>query len=599
MSNSFFLVLRNNWALCTPANEKRIAQNLFPLGAPIEQLRPRCRLLLRMRSSSGLHLDSDAQIVELGQQYYLRSTLLAGAIESLRTAEFTALHFEGTPDNALCTIQPLPDSLISEIESVQPSLRLEAFDLPPRQATVVDNREITTAFLTTFRAVDPDLYAQHVVRFLESPHILVQLFEHAMSLRSDDSPDFVVTLRKIADQLRHVIENHSGAIRFTRIVKSHANTWAEAQGRRIAFLDGGIARVPNLARQEPLALRVGTYSVVPGETDLSSREHWQMQSFLLSDCIDKSFGRSEQTNRRRLVEAAQYTFELLAARKVASSAPDTSALLIHGPLVNQFTQYDEVAPNFIPPLSAEFLATYGISKEGVQTELRHMPDKPGSSEPFWHHFMAIYAYLAKAIFNTQVPIAGIVERAASRPVANAILSTLVSEGAIESRYVERLQHLMDKFDITDELLFGCILQEGEYLSPVPIAKAAGHRSREHWQPVVAQLPRPFATMLKTDSSSFPFRIEMNQAAFISASWVMRLVYHTARLLPRYAFPVGLDIADKYAKVPDWISKGVSLELSSFVLRRALRTGDPHLVAQVRRLLSTSPRDFFFRPRADF
>jgi hypothetical protein len=105
-------------------------------------------------------------------------------------------------------------------------------------------------------------------------------------------------------------------------------------------------------------------------------------------------------------------------------------------------------------------------------------------------------------------------------------------------------------------------------------------------------------MLKTDEARFPFRIEMNEAAGQSVDLLVRLVYHTARLLPRYAFPVGLDIADKYAKVPDWISKGVSVEIAAVVLKRALRTGDARLVTQVKSLLARTPRDFFFRPGVD-
>lgn len=79
--------------------------------------------------------------------------------------------------------------------------------------------------------------------------------------------------------------------------------------------------------------------------------------------------------------------------------------------------------------------------------------------------------------------------------------------------------------------------------------------------------------------------------------MLRLLYHTARLLPRYAFPVGLDIVDKYAKVPEWLSGNISARLAATVLNRAMAEGDARLIAQVRRLLSHTPRDFFYRPKA--
>ena len=78
--------------------------------------------------------------------------------------------------------------------------------------------------------------------------------------------------------------------------------------------------------------------------------------------------------------------------------------------------------------------------------------------------------------------------------------------------------------------------------------------------------------------------------------IMSLIYHTALLLPNYAFPVGIDIADKYAKIPDWLSKGISARLTANILNRVLQTGNDRILRQVRQLLARSPRDFFFRPK---
>jgi hypothetical protein len=91
---------------------------------------------------------------------------------------------------------------------------------------------------------------------------------------------------------------------------------------------------------------------------------------------------------------------------------------------------------------------------------------------------------------------------------------------------------------------------------------------------------------------------MNVAARSAQHDMMRLLYHTARLLPRYAFPVGLDIVDKYAKVPDWLSRNVSARLAAAVLNRAMAEGDARLIAQVRQLFSHTPRDFFYRPTGE-
>jgi hypothetical protein len=125
---------------------------------------------------------------------------------------------------------------------------------------------------------------------------------------------------------------------------------------------------------------------------------------------------------------------------------------------------------------------------------------------------------------------------------------------------------------------------------VMIIKNEPRRAQPIWKPVAEQYSNPYATILKTTDVSFPSRIEMNPAGREQEAVLMRLLYHTARLLPRYAFPVGLDIVDKYAKVPDWLSRNISARLAASVLNRAMAEGNARLIAQVRQLLAHTPRD---------
>jgi hypothetical protein len=76
---------------------------------------------------------------------------------------------------------------------------------------------------------------------------------------------------------------------------------------------------------------------------------------------------------------------------------------------------------------------------------------------------------------------------------------------------------------------------------------------------------------------------------------MDLIVHMSRLLPRYSFPVGLDIVDKHAKVPEWMSRQLGVMLSAQLMRKAMDTGNPSAIRLVRRVLSTNPRDWLFRP----
>ncbi|HLH31026.1 MAG TPA: DNA double-strand break repair nuclease NurA, partial [Terriglobia bacterium] len=175
---------------------------------------------------------------------------------------------------------------------------------------------------------------------------------------------------------------------------------------------------------------------------------------------------------------------------------------------------------------------------------------------------------------------------------------LVQNGTITERAKRTLKTEIKRFDLHDELLFGCVLDPGEYLHPLPITKNSPHRARDRWQGTIGQLPPVHSTMMKTSSYSFPFRIEfISRPPAKELNEIIKLIYHTALLLPNYAFPVGIDIADKYAKIPDWLSSGVSAQLAASIFKRCIQAGDVRLLQQMRTLLGRSPRDFFYRPTA--
>jgi len=77
--------------------------------------------------------------------------------------------------------------------------------------------------------------------------------------------------------------------------------------------------------------------------------------------------------------------------------------------------------------------------------------------------------------------------------------------------------------------------------------------------------------------------------------IAEFILHCSALLPRYAFPVGLDIVDKYAKVPNWLSHAVSRTTAVKVMKAALDRGDTQLFDAIRRMLCGSGREFLLRP----
>lgn len=599
MEKSFFAVAKTGWVLKEPPNPKRVGrQRLYPLGNSVAHLEPGCDVLVKFRAKDGqLVTDGEGEIREYKGSYYLRSVELCEFVQDL-SEEFVTAFFEGTPQEARCIVQPCDAVWFELLAAEDPSRRLAAFGLPPTDSVIVDNSVLVATLHRTFSSEDRELFAVHVSRFLDSPHILTPLFCHVLSLRSEDNLNFVIELKKIAEQIRMLLRDHGKSVGIQRMEKSHLDLWSEMEGSRVAFLDGGVARIPGVARLEPLALRVGVYGVVPGKRNLDNRETWFMQPYVIGDCVDPRHPIVENTDRRRLLEAARYTFEPLSALSFLNNLTDTRFFLLHGPLVNQFAMYDEGEPHHIPALDPEFLDRFGITKADVTSHILDIPDDPKGGGPFWNHFMSVYAHVMMEVQRHPNPIAGVVERVAGRAVTRAVLTALKEDRVVKQAYVKKIEGLLEQYDISDDFLFGCILREGEYVTPLPVDKNLVRRARDRWRPVVRQIPSPAATMIKTEDTAFPFRVEMNEAATTEADILTKLIFHTARLLPRYAFPVGLDIADKYAKVPDWIARGISGEMSAAVIRRALRTGDPQVIAQVRQLLAKTPRDFFFRPGAE-
>lgn len=603
------ILLIANTAWCCE-DSKRLARHQILLSDRRTSIgTPASDVTVKFRDRSGrICLDPEAHLdIPKPGKVILHSQPLAKELTSRDHAGLLLfISLEQAGEILRATVHLVQSSALRLLMDERPELRLDTLGLPP--PTVVefepsysrDGMDAEGAFevlLHRIQQEDSELFATHTESFLKAPHIIVPLITHLSSLSAEDNLKFPVHLKRLGDQLRAILEMEGSPIRIHRIEHNHLDTWADAQGKRFAYLDGGVARIAGLPGNSPTAIRVGVYSVRAGDTSLETREAWDLQPFVVGDLIDKDTGvkmeDDDQIDLRRLGEAARYTLEPLTGLRFLEENADVDTLFCQGPLINQFVMYDEGEPHFIPFLKEGFLNRVGISQSDVERIVAEIPKKDG--KPMWRQFMAIYGFIAARVYNHKTPILGVVERSAGAWLAGAVLSAAVQARIVKDAYRKKVVALLKRYSISDDFLFGCVLAEGEYITPVTIPKNEERRARVIWHPVVREYPKPFATVLKTTEVSFPFRVEMNRAAYANEARIMRQLYHTARLLPRYAFPAGLDIVDKYAKVPDWLSRNVSARLAAAVLNRAMAEGDPRLIAQVRQLLAHTPRDFFYRP----
>jgi hypothetical protein len=610
------LIINGAWCVNSAGHDRKI-QSKFQIPLSDRQSRilaPANDVSVRFKNRNrDIALDGNARVIVSGnpEKALLVSEKLATELLAWnRDRGLIFILLEQVGEVLRATVHFSEMATLEQLALDRPELRLAAFDLPPGSVTEIepsftrdgmDADSIYEVLLSKIQTEDPELFSVHTEKFLKAPHIVVPLLSHLASLGAEDNLRFPVQLRKLSDQFRTILEHSDSPISIQKVKHDHLSAWADAQGRRFAFIDGGVAKIAGLPGTEPTALRVGIYCVRPGDTSLSSREQWELQPFVVGDIIDKNTGvhmeDDEQIDLRRLGEAARYTLEPLTGLRFVEANPDVNTVFLHGPLINQFVMYDEDEPHFIPYLREDFLNSVGIDEKSVSGALRDIPKARDGKSRMWRQFMAIYGIISQRVFANSIPFVGVVERSAGTWLAQAVLDHAVAARIVMADYKRKVLALLKRYNISDDFLFGCVLAEAEYISPTIIPKNEIRRAREIWKPVVGQYPRPFATLLKTTETSFPFRVEMNNAGKVREQDVMRTLYHTARLLPRYAFPVGLDIVDKYAKVPDWLSRNISARVAAKVLNRTIAEGDARLVTQVRRLLAHTPRDFFYRPQS--
>ncbi len=595
-----FLVAAGDWATAGQKNRKHLERHTLLIGQDAGPVQATNEASVKFRDRHGrLHVDPSASLHVHNGQLFLRSELLANDIAQRDLSRsYLIILIEEVQLVARVWLFIDKDQLLDRLNAEHPELRLCTYGLPPTDSTVVDSAELIYELVQRVARLDSELVSAQTDEFLRAPPILVPLVSHVAALTAEENLKFPVQLKRLSDHFRQLLHESSCAIKIEKIDRNHLETWADAQGSKYAFLDGGVARVLGLPGGEPTALRVGVYCVRAGDFSLESREKWSLVPFVVGDIIDRLTGTpipdDAMTNVRRLAEASRYTLESLTGLSYADTYAELRTLFMHGPLVNQFTMYDEGEPNYIPYLNADFLAKWNIRERDI---LGALPDVPKAADGvrMWRQFTAVYGFVARRIYEHRVPIVGVIERSAGRWLAEAALGAAVEARLVKESYKRKVLDLLRKYNISDDFLFGCVLDEGEFLTPSTILKNDPRKARERWQPVVGKFPHPKATVIKTSASSFPFRVEMNASAFASYHTVVRLIYHTARLLPRYAFPVGLDIVDRFAKVPDWLSRGVSARLGASVLERAVAQGDARLVTQLRQFLAHTPRDFFYRP----
>lgn len=429
---------------------------------------------------------------------------------------------------------------------------------------------------------------------LEHPSLIVELAKRGLSLSSEAQANFIDVLDTLSSDLRQVLLE---ADLVQGIPIDQKSAWAAFRGRRLGFLDGGVANISAMGAT-PVAIRVGSYVVTPGLRG-EGREEFDFQVQLVDELFkggDGSSGTFEDyfEDVGKLRDAARIACEASGLLRLAATKKPPEIIFLHGPLVNPVSPYalgtpgaQNAFPNFTQDALESLLGPSGRQREGREA-----------------NFVSVYLDVLKQLASGEVTVCGVVERPSSGapgPLVMKLLQDLLEAGTLPANAFNEIDKKVRQYQVTDSLLFECILDEGEFVRPVSMdkqgAKAPWNKIPNDWRAEIISYPWPETTYVKANVGTMPVRVEF----FKSGPWgnhpeeIMRLIVHMSRLLPRYSFPVGLDIVDKHAKVPAWMSRQVSAMLAAKLMQKAMATKDPRMVKLVRRVLSSNTRDWLFRP----
>ncbi|MGE3900045.1 MAG: DNA double-strand break repair nuclease NurA [Variibacter sp.] len=433
---------------------------------------------------------------------------------------------------------------------------------------------------TTATASSPDNIRRRIEARIGQGEFIAGLLRVAGRESSAVQRSFVDRLSHIAAMMRDLLEQN-GMIR--RLSYRPREFWPQQKGRSIAFIDGGVANI-DLPSAAPLGIRVGSYIVRPGD-ETENRERFNIELSLVDDLFspDGEVFDDDFIDTAKLRDTARMTSETAAAYRLARSVQPPDIILLHGPLVNP-----------VAPYGLEGFPSFG------QTACRVFCDDEsfdGNEEA--RQFVALYLDLLRRIEQTGRPVVGVVERSVGRDpvVIRRILNRLQDQQHLKRDEARDILQEVTTYGLNDSSLFDVVLEDGEYVTPMAVDRQGPENKwPDRWKQWIRDYPPALTTYLKPSATVVPFRVEGFESTpdFESA---LDLILHTSRLLPSYGFPVGLDIVDKFAKVPAWMSHGVKGQHQVVLLRKALESGDPRVVTFAKRVLAAKGRDWWFRPSA--
>ncbi|AEP11687.1 DNA double-strand break repair nuclease NurA [Chloracidobacterium thermophilum] len=471
------------------------------------------------------------------------------------------------------------------------------------------------------------------------PSLMTRLVENSLTVATSLRDNYFKNTARFVAHLRQAMDEANKGERPNSPLKVFSVgevDWSQYQNEVVTFIDGGIGRV-QFSSQVPILLRVGSYCVRTGERCLAKREQFGYYPVILGDLEGGS------KERKDFPDIVRITAELLGGLSALERTPDLSVLMFHGPLVYLMGGYAGHTPFtekdidlFLHHYARDTATASRLKDEFLQEAFVNIYPQMTGNHKEWKRRrlfepLAWMAFLYRRLIQEArkrkpVPIiAGVVERGDLREFSECILLDRVFLGLREKGnddYFNKMygrsdldssKSLLDKLGYTDTLLLAMLLRPGEYSEPWNISKYDGLRKGEislpgepgtsmvnfaPLKPGPIGFPKVLGCYVHVSETTEPIRVEIfEELGRDQIAEAARRVYLYSRLLPGYGFPVGLDIADKFVRVPNWLTDAYS-KLIRHHLGVSLQQGEIS-DAEMRRILIQAiymtHRDWLFRP----
>ncbi len=439
---------------------------------------------------------------------------------------------------------------------------------------------------------------KHIHNKVRHPFFLPHLLVNVRNKSHESHSNYIEVIEGLAVAIR-------GNLEALNLIKktdtnNQKNFWQKFKGEKLfGFIDGGSTDI-NIPSAAPMGIRVACYLVSPGRRG-KDREDFDYVIQMVDELYDSVYFDDFSPNISQMKDSSRIMCETAGCVNVLENVKEIDSIFLHGPLVNPVSPYG-ASQSSIPPYSKE-----AITKFMPHLDPENLSPHNLAKEEERRHFIPIYLEALNFIKGHEKSVYGIVERSMGGSpgiLTRAIYDLLEREGIIDGqthrKHIGRYNDtgLFENYKITDETLFDMILSPGEYVDPFFIDKQGKTSGKvpDFWKRVVEKYPDALVTYLQVGENSRPFRIETLKQ-YDDFNEKIEMIYYSSKLLRGYAFPVGLDIVDKFAKVPNWMNAAVKKEHAIFALKKAIKSGNPKTVSLMKKMLSTKGRDWFLRPNS--